>query len=372
MLPQAIKEAQQIQGLEGILAERKKPVVAARPARPREKASAEISLASVEYPLTEYSVLRGPNVLVKESHALPLISLGLFFPGGRVFENRENNGITELMVRTSIKGSHRLNALRVASMLEGYGVRLDLKIARLLWLYLSGFLGRGAGHFGMLKNPNLLRRNRREKDLLQADVAKLRDSNVLYPQQLFLEALYGDHPYGLSPYGSNKTISRLTEAQINRWHERFVKRAVPLIVIAGDTEGSAFASRFANQLSTSDASLIDLKRASPVRRPESPSAKVEIRDRKQTASVIGFLGPPADNPSCDSLAVILNLVSGLGGRFFDELREAKLGLHRERNPDQTCSGRVFLLLRGHVAGKRAKSLGWPETGVQTPSDDSGV
>jgi zinc protease len=74
-------------------------------------------------------------------------------------------------------------------------------------------------------------------------------------------------------------------------------------------------------LSTSDASFVDLKKALPTRRLEAPSAKVEIRDRKQTASVIGFLGPPAENPSCDSLVVILNLVSGLGGRFFDELRE---------------------------------------------------
>jgi zinc protease len=74
-------------------------------------------------------------------------------------------------------------------------------------------------------------------------------------------------------------------------------------------------------LSTSDASFVDLKKALPVRRLEAPSVKVEIRDRKQTALVIGFLGPPAESPSSDSLVVIQNLVSGLGGRFFEELRE---------------------------------------------------
>src|SRR5262249_34428530 len=117
LLPQAMEVAQQTQSLAGILAERPK-VVASRSARLREQASREVSTASVEYPLAEYSILRGPNVLVKESHALPLISLGLFFPGGRVFESPENNGITELMVRTCVKGSHRLDALRIASILE--------------------------------------------------------------------------------------------------------------------------------------------------------------------------------------------------------------------------------------------------------------
>jgi zinc protease len=326
LLPRAMEEVQQTQGLEGILGERKKQAVAT-PSHPREKAPAEISPAAVDYALTEYSILRGPNVLVKESHALPLISVGLFFPGGRVFESPENNGITELMVRTSIKGSHRLNALRVVSMLENYGVRMDLKTEPDFFGYiLTGLSQNIADAFetlwDVIRNPQFAEAEiKREKDLLQADVAKVRDSNVLYPQQLFLQALYGDHAYGLPPYGSKETVSGLTEADIIRWHERFVKRAVPLIVIAGDTEGSAFAARFANQLSTSDASFVDLKKALPVRRLEAPSVKVEIRDRKQTALVIGFLGPPAESPSSDSLVVIQNLVSGLGGRFFEELRE---------------------------------------------------
>jgi zinc protease len=325
LLPQAMEVAQQTQGLEGILAKRPKPA-ASRPSRTREQLR-EISPASLEYPLAEYSVLRGPNVLVKESHALPLISLGLFFPGGRVFESLENNGITELMVRTCIKGSHRLDGLRIASILENYGVRIDLKSEPDFFGYvltgLSQYIVEAFETFwDVVKNPQFAEEEiERERDILQADIAKLRDNNVLCSQQLFLQALYGEHAYGLPSYGSRETVARLATPDVVRWHERFVKRAVPLIVIAGDTEGSAFAARFAYQLSTSDVSFVNVKKALPVRRVEAPSARIEARDQKQTASVIGFLGPPADSPSNDSLVVIQNLVSGLSGRFFEELQE---------------------------------------------------
>ena len=54
-----------------------------KPVRPaaRSVGQAEISSAWVESPLTEYKLLRGPEVMVKESRALPLISIGVFFPG---------------------------------------------------------------------------------------------------------------------------------------------------------------------------------------------------------------------------------------------------------------------------------------------------
>src|SRR5262249_15649955 len=48
-------------------------------------------------PLTRRSILRGPNVYVAEDHRLPLVSFGLFYPGGRLFESAKNAGITELM-----------------------------------------------------------------------------------------------------------------------------------------------------------------------------------------------------------------------------------------------------------------------------------
>ncbi len=125
-LPNAVKEAELIAG------------PAATPDRKTRRVNpfglplaavgqAEISSAWVESPLTEYKLLRGPEVMVKESRALPLISIGVFFPGGRLFEGRNNNGITELMLRTSAKGALKMSRAPILSVFERNGSRIETR-----------------------------------------------------------------------------------------------------------------------------------------------------------------------------------------------------------------------------------------------------
>lgn len=338
-LPRALEEAQQSEELGAVSSLRNKPTTE-QPNKAYEKASSEISMASVVYPLKKYSILRGPDVLVKENHALPLISLGIFFPGGRVFEDGHNSGITELMVRSSIKGTHRLQGYRVMTTFENLGLRIELKVEPDFFGYvLTGLADNFAAGIETLieviKHPKFENEEiEKEKVLLKADAAQLADDNLLYAQKLFLKALYGEHPYGLSPNGSGETVFNLTQADLVTWHERFVRNAIPVVIVAGDTEGSSFAARLSNQFSSSDLLFVDLKKALPVRRLDSGREKIETGNRRQTVTVIGFLGPPADNPACNSLTVLQNMVSGLGGRFFDELRE-KQGLAYTLSASQT-------------------------------------
>ncbi len=320
-LPQAMQETK-TDGLEGIIKGPGKSSVG-RPSRRPEKAPGEIPPASMEYPLTQYSILRGPDVLVKEGHALPLISLGLFFPGGRVFENQQNSGITALMVRTSIRGTPSLSAVRISSIVENYGLRMEVKVEPDFFGYLLTGLSQNIGEafdtlLDAVRNPQFAEEEiEKEKVFLERDAATLYDNRLLAAQQLFLRALYDDHAYGLPASGSRESISKLTQADLVRWHQRFVKGAVPRLALAGDTEGSAFAARFANQLSTSESSAVDPKRAPPVRPVEAPTTRLETRRSDQTVLVFGFLGPPGEGSSDDSLEVIQNLVSGSGGRFED-------------------------------------------------------
>jgi len=312
-VPQAMGAAAP-QDVEGVLPERKKPADS-RPVHRQKKSLTEIGPENLEYPLTQYSILRGPDVLVKESHALPLISIGLFFPGGRVFENQENSGITELMVRTSVRGTARLKALRVNSIIENYGLRMDLKVEPDFFGYVLTGLSENIGDafetlWEAIRDPQFSEEQiEKGKAELDADEARLRGSKILYPQLLFLQALYGEHPYGLPPYGSPKTVDRLTQADLIRWHNRFVKHAIPHLVVAGDTEGSAFAAKFANLLSVSESSLVDITKATLVRRLRAPNVKLETLNLDQSAFVFGFLGPPAEEPSENSLTVVQNLIA---------------------------------------------------------------
>jgi zinc protease len=49
------------------------------------------------------AILRGPDVYILEDHRLPIVSFGIFFPGGRLYETAKNAGITELMLRSALR-----------------------------------------------------------------------------------------------------------------------------------------------------------------------------------------------------------------------------------------------------------------------------
>src|SRR6185436_9355499 len=51
------------------------------------------------------SIFHGPDIYIVEDHRLPLVSFGIFYPGGRLNETPENSGVTELMLRSALRGT---------------------------------------------------------------------------------------------------------------------------------------------------------------------------------------------------------------------------------------------------------------------------
>ncbi|MGH9429078.1 MAG: M16 family metallopeptidase, partial [Terriglobia bacterium] len=157
--------------------------------------------------------------------------------------------------------------------------------------------------------------------LLRAEALRLTDSQVLHSRQLLKQALYGDHPYGLPPLGTAESLARISRTDLREWHAQFVQKAIPVIVITGDTEGSELVARLSGYISTVGAEPIDLKMALPVKSHDRPNEKTESRERGQSATSVGFLTLGASEPETRVLTVVVNLVSGLGGRFFEDIRE---------------------------------------------------
>jgi zinc protease len=61
----------------------------------------------------------------------------------------------------------------------------------------------------------------------------------------------------------------------------------------------------------------------PASWPSKVTTSVEDRDRAQTAMTLLFSGPSRTNPDRYTAAMIASVASGLGGRFFDELRDKR-------------------------------------------------
>ncbi len=282
-------------------------------------------------PIQKRSILRGPEVYVLEDHRLPLISFGIFYPGGRLYESAKTTGITELMLRSALRGTQRFNSSDIARRLENSGARIQVVNEQDFFGYvLSGIRGRMEEPLDVLmdvlQQPSFQEDEvEREKVLQVARIKKLRENNFAYPVQLFMQTVFGEHSYARPSVGTEASLQSLKRDDLEQWFKTNQRPLVPLIVIVGDTQGTGLVASIADRLTNEDLHQRDiLSLPAPEPKPERKEA-IEKVQRRQTALVYGFPSVNRSAPERYPLILLRNIVSGLGGRFFDAIRE-KQGL----------------------------------------------
>ncbi|MBI4456815.1 MAG: insulinase family protein [Acidobacteria bacterium] len=278
------------------------------------------------HPLGRTSVLRGPEIYYKEDHTLPIVDIAFLFPGGRVEEQEENRGITELSLNMAVRESDRYRDGALPVALEGLGGTLQAINAPDYYGFVLSILSRNLGRGVKLLTEVILRPVFRkeallkEKELQLSRLRRMKENNLLYPLQLCREALFGTHPYGFLALGTEKSVAAPDVPQVEEWYQQNVTQAKPMVVILGDIQGTAIAEQLARDFSGSryKEKVVAQPKVIPL---EQVRQRAESRDIKQTATLIGFTGPAFSDRDSDVLDVIRNIVSGLGGRFFEELRD---------------------------------------------------
>src|SRR5262245_55671125 len=300
-------------------------------------------------PITKRSILRGPDVYILEDHRLPLVSFGIFYPGGRLYESDKNSGITELMLRTAIRGTKRFNSADISRRLENAGARLQVVNEPDFFGYiLDGISGKMDQALevlmDVLQQPTFQQDDiDREKMLQSARIKQLRENNYSYPISLFMRTLFSDHAYARTAIGSDTSVEAVTKEDLQAWFKTNQRQLVPTVIIAGDTSGTGLIAPLADTLTNEDLHERELASLpAPSLKPETKEA-AEAVSRQQTALVYGFPGSMRSGNDRYPLLVLENIVSGLGGRFFDAIRE-KQGLAytvRTENAFLTKGGAIY-------------------------------
>ncbi len=282
-------------------------------------------------PVEKRSILRGPDVYIIEDHRLPLVSFGLFYPGGRLYESAKNAGITELMLRTALRGTQRFNSEDISRRLENAGARIQVVNEPDFFGYivdgLSGKLDQALEILmDILQQPSFQEDDlEKEKVLLLARLKNLRENNYAYPVSVFMQTLFGDHAYARPSVGSEAAVQSIKKDDLQAWFKSNQRPLVPTIMIVGDTQGTGLVAPLADMLTNEDLHEREVgSLPSPNLKPETKET-VESVSRQQTALVYGYPGIARSGNDRYGLVVLQNILSGLGGRFFDAIRE-KQGL----------------------------------------------
>jgi len=285
-------------------------------------------------PVEKRSILRGPDVYIVEDHRLPLVSFGIFYPGGRLNETAQNSGITELMLRSALRGTNQFSSAEIARRLENAGAHIQVINDPDFFGYvvegLSGRMGQALDVLmTVLQQPKFDPQEvDREKVLQLSKIRNLRDDTYAFPVRLFMQTLFGSHAYSRAAVGIADTVGKLNSDDVRKWFETNERKVLPLIVIAGDSNGTSLVAPLSDRLTNEDLTdrpISKLPAASTAVSGSSNRETVELINRQQTALVYGFPGATLTTSERYALVVFQNIVSGLGGRFFDVIRE-KQGL----------------------------------------------
>src|SRR4030095_4061312 len=134
-----------------------------------------------------------------------------------------------------------------------------------------------------------------------------------------------DHAYARPAVGTEAALKAITKEDLQVLFKTNQRPLVPTIIIAGDTNGTGLIAPLADALTNEDLHEREIASLPAPSLKAETKESVETTPRQQTALVYGFPGVTRSGNDRYPMVVLENIVSGLGGRFFDAIRE-KQGL----------------------------------------------
>ncbi len=305
----------------------------------------------------------GATLVFRPRKDLPLVALYVLFRGGRPGETVRNAGITNLLLKSSLKGTESFSAVEIASRVEGLGSGIGTSLGPDYFGFslkiLEGRVSQGVEVLReVITRPTFPADEvEKEKQAIYAEIRRQQDSMSGRAVDLFQRAMFGDQPYGLPTAGIREAVEAITPDTLREWHLRWVRGGGAVIAVAGDLSLEQ-ASELAAGLTPPGAAGPPLD-TGPVLMPSREEA--EEVERQQTAAVLGFPGAPIGAPDRHALDLLVEITSGLAGRFFQAVRGenglayAVSSFHRSRrsagifatytatSPDRETAAREILL-----------------------------
>ncbi len=275
----------------------------------------------------EYRTHEGIPIVVRAKPGSPLVHAGAYVVGGTRDEESALAGLTTLMVRTALKGTASRSAEQIAEDGEMLGGSVSGAVSGDSFRWSISVPSRHAAAAVELLADVVQHATfggealDTERAIALADVAALRDDMYRFPMRLATESAFVGHPYGLAPGGTDDSLHRITVDEVRAWHATRAMHSDCIIALVGDAEPGQLAELAAR-------AFVDLRRTAmtAVAKPEWPAtmaSEIETRDRAQTAMALLFPGPSRSDPARFAAAMIATVASGLGGRFFEELRDKR-------------------------------------------------
>lgn len=284
---------------------------------------------------TKIALPSGGELLYKRRDDLPFVSINVLFRGGRRCETRENAGITNLLLKSSVKGTKRRAAEEIANGIEGLGSGIGTSLGADYFGYSLKIsrnrLKEGFAYLAdVIAEPTFPPEEvEREKLAIASDIRRQQDSIGSIAMDLAASACFGEaHPYGLPSNGVAEAVAALTPDDVRKWRERFVHAENLYAGVTGDLSESEAVALFDGLLPNASEQEDPFASLPAPQEISTPFAKNQHTGKQQTATAIVFPGATLHAEDRPALDVLTEIASGMGGRFFRTVRgENSLAYH---------------------------------------------
>ena len=279
----------------------------------------------VERDVHVYRTSQGVPVLVLPRPGSPLVNVGVFQRGGSCVEPALHEGLSRITAQAMLKGTERRSGARIAELAEELGSSIGVSAA----LESAGWtMSVPVRHFiaattllgDVLQYPVFPDEGvSTERALALAEATRARDDMYRWPMRLAAIAAYGAHPYARSVIGTEASLALVDSARVRAFHADHIARGASVIAVVGDVspddvagviEGAFPRLRWQDEVAPALVSW-----------PHEAHVLREERAKKQTALAMLFPGPSRYHDDRFAARVLSAVASGLGGRFFEQLRD---------------------------------------------------
>lgn len=269
----------------------------------------------------------GVRLILKEDHDLPLVAITASFQGGLLAETAKNNGVGNLTAHCLAKGTRHRSAIEVAEAvektaghMEGFSGKNSFGLrSEFLAEYTEPALGL---FFEVLFEPAWDKEEFAKERALNLEAIKnLEDNLSALAFYHFQKKLFASHPYALREVGNPDSLKHLKPSDLARWHQKWVRSKNMILAVVGDVHEKEMTRVLNKHLEKLPRRTAAFARPARVHKPARVQTVTTRRKKEQAHLVLGFLGPTFTSADYYPMAVLNDLLAGMGGRLFIELRD---------------------------------------------------
>ncbi|MDF0552311.1 pitrilysin family protein [Kamptonema sp. UHCC 0994] len=280
----------------------------------------------------------GIVVLAAENPAADIIAARIFLRAGSRCVPANLAGLSHLLAAVLTKGTKHLSSQEIAERVESVGARLSADASS--DYFLLSLKTVSADFAEMLELAGQLLRSptfpETEVELerriaMQAIRSQLEQPFAIAFEQL-REVMYKDHPYAFSTLGTEATVSQVSRADIQNYHQTYFRPDNVVISIVGRiqvSEAIALVTKVFGDWQAPATPLPTLSVTAMAKRhtidiSTKPRLTVTPQETQQSVVMLGYLTPEVNHPDYAAMKLLSTyLGNGLSSRLFVELREKR-------------------------------------------------